>query len=90
MNITRDNDRLVQDGNAADLSYKIVRGLLYFKDLEYGLRLCIPKFINGEVFKLAHDELSHPGYARTHERLIEGLYLFNLHKRLHEYIRHCP
>ena len=43
-----------------------------------------------EVFKLAHDEMGHLGYARTHEKLTTGLFIYNMAIKLHEYIRHCP
>ena len=64
--------------------------MLYFDDDERGLRLVIPTAMEGEVFQLAHDEMGHPGYARTNERLTEGLYMYNMSTKLHEFIRHCP
>lgn len=77
--------------NAAKLAYEVVGQVLYFRDDEQGLRLCIPtSAIEAEVFKLAHDEMGHPGYARTHEKLTEGVYIHNMSKKLHEFIRHCP
>ena len=76
--------------NAADLPYKVVRELICFKDIELGLRLCIPESLIPEVFRLAHDELGHQGYDRTHQKLSEGLYIFNMAKHLRSYIRHCP
>ena len=76
--------------NAATLPYQVVDGLLYFNDDEKGLRLCIPSTMESEVFQLAHDEMGHPGYARTHERITQGLYLHGLSAKLHEFIRHCP
>ena len=87
--------RLIQenaelDDNAAKIPYRIIDDLLYFDDDERGLRLCIPSAIEAEVFKLAHDEQGHPGYARTHERLTQGLYIFGMPAKLHEFIRHCP
>ena len=75
--------------NAADIPYKLVRGLIYFKDPEQGMRLCIPQPLVHTVFNMIHDELGHPGYSRSHERLTEGVYIFNMAKQLHEYIRHC-
>lgn len=54
------------------------------------MRLCIPSSMEGEVFKLAHDEMGHPGYTRTHERLTSNLYIFGMASKLHEFIRHCP
>ena len=76
--------------NTADLPYKVVRELIYFKDIELGLRLCIPESLIPEVFQLAHDELGHQGYDCTHQKLSEGLYIFNMAKHLRSYIRHCP
>ena len=63
--------------------------ILYFDDDEKGLRLCIPSALEAEVFKLAYDEMGHSGYARTHERLTEGLYISGMATKLHEFIRHC-
>ena len=78
------------DENAAMLPYELIDGLLYCKG-EYGnLRLCIPSTLEKEVFTLAHDEMGHPGYARTHEKLTTGLFIYNMATKLHEYIRHCP
>ena len=78
--------------NAAKLPYQLVDDLLYFNDPdpERGLRLCLPTSMEAEVFKLAHDEMGHPGYARTHERLTGSIYVYNLATKLHEYLRHCP
>ena len=84
----RDNEALGE--NAAKLPYKFVNELLYFNDDEKGLRLCIPTALEGEVFTLVHDEMGHPGYARTHERLTEGVFIYNMASKLHEFLRHCP
>ena len=88
MKMVRDNDALEE--NRARLPYRIVDDLLYFDDDEKGLRLCIPTALEAHVFKLAHDEMGYPGYARTHEKLTEGLYIFGMATKLHEFIRHCP
>lgn len=88
LNLTRQNKDLGE--NAAKVLYKIVDDLLYFDDDEKGLRLCVPSSLEEEVFKLAHDEMGHPGYTRIHERLTEGLYIFNMATKLHKFIRHCP
>jgi len=76
--------------NAAKLPYELKDELVYYKDIEKGPRLCIPHSLHGEVFKLAHDEMGHSGYACTHERLTDALYIYDLFKNLHEYLRHCP
>lgn len=86
--MTKENAELGE--NAATLPYQIVEDLLYYKDDERGLRLCIPENCIAEVFRLAHDEQGHPGYARTHERLTHSVYVIGLSKKLHEFIRHCP
>jgi len=78
--------------NEAKLPYKLVDGLLYFDDVEYGhgLRLCLPAALEREVFQKAHNEMGHPGYARTHEKLTRSVYIFNMSTKLHEYLRYCP
>lgn len=88
LKMVTDNDEL--GDNAATLPYLYRNGLLYVRDAELGNRLCIPSSVEATVFKLAHDDNGHPGFARTHERLTQGLYFHNLSSRLREYIRHCP
>ena len=88
LQVVRDNKALRE--NAAKLPYRVVNNLLYFDNDKRGLRLCISSSMKEEVFKLAHDEMSHPDYARTHERLISNLYIFEIASKLHEFIRHCP
>lgn len=39
---------------------------------------------------MIHDDLGHPEYHRSHERLTQGLYIHRLSTKLHEYLRHCP
>ena len=84
----QDNKNL--EKNAVELPYQILDNVLYFKNDERGLRLCISIAIEGEVFKLAHDKMGHLGYTRTLERLTQGLFIYNLSTKLHEFIRHCP
>ena len=86
--MVRDNNAL--GDNAAKLPYRIINELLYFNDDERGLRLCIPTSIEQEVFQLAYDEMGHPGYTRIYKRLTEGLYIFNIATKLHEFIRYYP
>ena len=88
LNLTCQNKDLGE--NAVKVPYKIVDDLLYFDNDEKGLRLCVPSSLEEEVFKLAHDEMGHPGYARIHEKLTEGLYIFNMATKLYKFIRHCP
>ena len=88
MRMMLDNEALGE--NVIKLPYRVVDSLLYFDDDEKGLRLCISSVMKTEVFKLVHDEMGHPGYARTHERLMKGLYIFGMIIKLHEFIRYCP
>ena len=84
----RDNNTL--GDNIAKLPYRIINELLYFNDDERGLRLCIPTSIEQEVFQLAYNKIGYPGYTRIYKRLTEGLYIFNIATKLHEFIRHYP
>ena len=53
-------------------------------------RLCIPKSIMKEVFKLAHYDTFHMGYHRTFNAIVEGLYIRRLAHHLKQYIAFCP
>ena len=75
--------------NAAKLPYELINGLLYCKG-KHELRLYIPTELKQEVFKLTHDEMGHPDYAKTYEKLTSSLFIYNMVIKLHEYIRHCP
>ena len=87
LNAIRSNKKLAT--NAANLPFVEHNDLLYFKDPERGLRLCIPKNIQSDLFKANHDDIGHPGFARTHERLVEQVYIRDLTKHLKEYIQGC-
>ena len=89
-NLLQDNQSL--DDNAVNLPFVIQMDLIYYKDPERGQRLCIPDYdcLIKDVFKIAHDEAGHPGYSRTHERIVQTLFIQRLSQRLYEYLRHCP
>ena len=76
--------------NAAQLPYQLIQKLIYFNNPKQGIRLYIPQSLTKEVFQLAHNGLGHPGYAHMHEQLIQSLYIHNLSKQLHKFIRYCP
>ncbi len=57
----KDNEAL--EDNAATLPYIAIRDLIYNRDIEKGLRLCVPTTLYKEVSALAHDEMGHPGYS---------------------------
>ena len=85
--IMKTNDELRD--NVVKLSYKLIDDLLYFDDDEKGLRLCIPFVMKIEMFKLVHDEMRYPDYARTYERFIQELYIYNMVIKLYKFIRYC-
>ena len=82
-----DNDTLKE--NAVKLSYCLVWKLIYFDNSEQSLHLCIFTDLIKEVFQLTHNELSHSEYVCTHKHLMQGLYIHNLLKQLHDFIRYC-
>ena len=85
--LTRQNVALKK--NAAIILYKIIDDLLYFDDDERDLRFYVLMIMKAEVFKLAHNEMRHFNYVRTHKRLIEELYIFNMITKFYKFIRHC-
>ena len=86
--IISDNDTLGE--NTVKLSYCLVWKLIYFDNSEQSLCLCIFTDLIKEVFQLTHNELSHSGYVCTHKHLTQDLYIHNLLKQLHDFIRYCP
>jgi len=68
------------------LVYEIINRILYFKDNEFGLRLYILSIMEVEVFKLTYNEIGHPGYTYIYKRLTEGLYIYNISKKLYKFI----
>ena len=77
--------------NKAKLPFVIKDDLLYHIDQNDGHeRICIPDTVCAEVFRLAHDELGHPGYYRTHERLANTVHIRHMSKKLREFLKHCP
>lgn len=86
-----ENNELLQD-NAVDLPFTIDKGLIYYKNAGQPRRLCIPDHdsLIKEVIQQAHDETGHPGYARSHKRIIQTMFIQRLSQRLHEYLRYCP
>lgn len=69
--------------------YKLINELLYFDNDKRGLRLCISLIMKIKVFKLTYNEIRYPGYAQIHERLMKGLYIFNIIIKLYEFIWYC-
>ena len=78
------------DFYAANFFYVFKWGLLYYKDSKKKLRFCISDSMIKKIFEQTHDQSEHPGFAATHERITEGLYIFKLSEKLRDYIRNCP
>ena len=73
-----------------DTKFRMQDQLIYHVDLATSKeRLCIPKSIMKEVFKLAHDNTFHMGYHRTFNAIVEGLYIRQLAHHLKQYIAFC-
>ena len=60
------------------LPYLWREGLLYSKDSGGEERLCIPRNIVPQIFKMAHDDAGHQGFDSTYERL-KGLEIGRAH-----------
>ena len=71
------------------MPYKIIDDLLYFDDDKRDLRFYVLIIMKTEIFKLAYNEMRYLDYARTHKRLIEKLYIYNIITKLYKFIRHC-
>ena len=69
----------------------MIDGLIYHVEPHAGKRrLCIPKKLIQEVFKIAHDDAFHMGYHRTFHAITEGFYIRRLAHHLKQYIAFCP
>ena len=77
------------DFYATSFFYVFKRDFLYYKNFEKGLRFCIPDSMAKEVFEQTYDQSGHLGFAATHERIIEGFYIFKLSEKLRDYIKNC-
>ena len=74
---------------ATSFFYVFKRDLLYYKNSEKKLRFCIFDCMIKKVFEQTHDQSEHFGFAATHEKIIENLYIFKLSKKLRDYIKNC-
>ena len=82
-----ENDTLRE--NAAKFPYCLIWKLIYFDNSEHSLCLCISYDLIKKVFQLTHDKLEHSDYVYTHKCLMQDLYIHNLLKQLHKFIRYC-
>jgi hypothetical protein len=72
----------------AKLPFLCAQGILYAKPdaLHRRRRPVITKSLHHDIFRNAHDSLGHPGYDRVHEGVSGNFYLFDISKRLKEYL----
>ena len=71
-------NKSLDDENATQLPFeRDSEGLIYYNDPNHGRRICVPDHdgLIRNVFKLIHDDLGHPGYHKSHERLTQGVYI---------------
>jgi len=87
LQILERNNALRSD--AVRLLYEIRDDLIFYKDLEKELCLCILKSLYDRMFKIVYDDIDHSEYVQIHKRVINLLYFYDLSKNLHEYIWHC-
>jgi hypothetical protein len=69
-----------------------INGLLYFKDADSKVRLCIPNSEQREVLKEVHDkahEGAHTGWERTLANLREHFYQPRMRTDVIEYVQTC-
>jgi hypothetical protein len=63
-------------------------GLIYYWDRQDGSeRLCIPKSMEHEIYKQAHDDCYH---HRTYNRVKASFFIRKLTRNLKTYIKYCP
>ena len=78
----------VLNNDTTNLPYKLHNGLFYFNNPKSGIiRLCIPELLEKKVFELIYNELGYSGYKRTLKKLTKCLYILNLFKKLHKFIK---
>ena len=67
------------------------RILLYLKEhTNNHPHLCIPKECRQEFFKSAYDDVMHPGFERSYERLRENYYMKKMATNFRAYVQSCP
>lgn len=87
-----DEDSEPTEHHLPGIRFRLRDGLLYYTSIS-GTgkdRLCIPKAMEQEVFKQAHDLSSHGGFHRTFDRISASCYVRRLSSKLRRYIQHCP
>ncbi|RKF84386.1 hypothetical protein GcM1_093001, partial [Golovinomyces cichoracearum] len=88
-NLIKNNDGLSVDG--ANLPFSLSSDIFYAKPdvLHENYRPVILRSMEKETFQIAHDQLGHVGYLRTHKRLNGNFHIFDLGKKSRSYLFHC-
>lgn len=81
---------LISRGKIDGIRFIYENGLIFYLAKDDKKRLCIPRALHGDVFRLAHDENNHAGFHRSYEAIADTLYLKRLSDSLKTYIAHCP
>ena len=90
--IQEETQELGNEGNTTQIlgiNFQLCKGLLYHIGDTGKQRLCIPKELEKEIFKLSHDQRNHSGFYRTYKHIAEAMYIRHLARRLQKYIEHC-
>ena len=71
------------------IEFSLCDGLIYYiKNNKYWL--CIPSFMEKEIFQIAHNNNAHKRKGRAIERIWKSFYICHLNSCLDTYIWHCP
>ena len=81
------DEKNIQDKSNLRFVYR--HDFIYYTFDDEKKRLCVPKSLKQEMFKLAHDQTHHKNFYKTYDRVASSIYIHQLIKRLHIYIAHC-
>ncbi len=80
-------------GNSQFPQYSIgEHGLIYFKDADDNLRVCVPKSKRNSILSEIHDsitEAAHSGYHRTYNRIAANYYWPRMSREIKEFVTSC-
>lgn len=78
------------DSPRPGVPFKLRNKLLHYVNPTDGReRLCIPKALEGDIFRIHHDERDHAGIFRAYQSISAGFFIRHLSRRLRIYIAHC-
>lgn len=71
------------------IGFELRGGLVYYFGESNALRLCIPRLVEEEIFRVVHDDNHHSGYHRCLARIVDTLFVFGLLKKIRTYVENC-